>query len=90
MHKSSGIAGCIVSVSSLIQILSSIVCIVLYGATCFTVFCISNQCLITVFKFHYDSLVHYFKVNNDSGGQSHVIIVFNSTIDCGGLDEGWV
>ena len=40
MPKSSGIASCIVSVSSLIQVLSSIVCIVLYGATCFTVFCI--------------------------------------------------
>ena len=34
MPKSSGIASCIVSVSSLIQVLSSIVCIVLYGATC--------------------------------------------------------
>ena len=57
MHKSGGIASCIVSVSSLIQVLSSIVCIELYGATCFTVFCMSNQCLITVFKFHLNSPV---------------------------------
>ena len=57
MHKSGGIASRIVSVSSLIQVLSSIVCIELYGATCFTVFCMSNQCLITVFKFHLNSRV---------------------------------
>ena len=61
MPKSSGIASCIVSVSSLIQVLSSIVCIVLYGATCFTVFCMSNQCIITVFKFHLNSLVHKYQ-----------------------------
>ena len=61
MPKSSGIASCIVSVSSLIQVLSSIVCIVLDGATCFTVFCMSNQCIITVFKYHLNSLVHKYQ-----------------------------
>ena len=48
MPKSSGIASCIVSVSSLIQVLSSIVCIVLYGATCLFVYvhCIEIVCII--------------------------------------------
>ena len=87
MHKSSGIASRIVSVSSLIQVLSSIVCvyiyiyiciyiyiymyiyiyiyiyihIYIYGATCFPVFYLSNQCLITVLKFYVDSLVHTYQ-----------------------------
>ena len=61
MHKSNGIASCIVSVSSLIQVLSSIFGIEIYGVTCFTVFCMSNQCLITVFKFHLNSLVRKYQ-----------------------------
>ena len=60
MHKSGGIAICIVSVSSLIQALSSLLLLhVLFvccpcGATYFTMFYLCNQCLITVFKFHFD------------------------------------
>ena len=61
MRKFGGIASCIVSVSSLIQVLSSIFGIELYGATYFTVFCMSNQCLITVFKFHLNSLVRKYQ-----------------------------
>ena len=57
MHKSGGIASCIVSVSSLTQVLSSLLLCLLYmyyscGAT--HVFILYNQCLITVYKFHFD------------------------------------
>ena len=57
MHKSGGIASCIVSASSLIQVLPSLLLFIVYmycsrGAT--HVFTLHNQCLITVYRFHFD------------------------------------
>ena len=65
MHKSGGIASCIVSVSSLIQVLSSIVCfdlMVQLVPLCF-IYSINVQSLyLNSIMIHF---VHHIKVNND-------------------------